>query len=151
MKLKFSKVITDNNKLVKEKEELKDKYDNLKEINTSGQAKIENLKRRLDEVLVDKKEFEDRIDTLEERLSQTRTLLQERTRDASTMRKLLKQGDHLFLLSSFPSTRVFSLMFKTSNMSEVIFKCPTFAFYFPTIKFVYVVCYQGNMVHNYVP
>lgn len=93
MKLKFSKVITDNNKLVKEKEELKDKYDNLKEINTGGQAKIENLKRRLDEVLVDKKEFEDRIDTLEERLSQTRTLLQERTRDASTMRKLLKQGD----------------------------------------------------------
>lgn len=91
--MKVNKVIANNNRLIKEKEELKDKYENLKEIHTGGQGKIENLKRRLDEVLVDKKEFEDRIDTLEDNLSQTRALLQERTRDASKMRKLLEEGN----------------------------------------------------------
>ncbi|QPG75930.1 hypothetical protein FOA43_003316 [Brettanomyces nanus] len=89
MELRMNKVAAENNKLVKKIEELQDKYSEAKDYKTTNDTEVDSLKRRIEEALMRSKEYESRIDVLEEELSQSRSMLQERTREAGTMRKLV--------------------------------------------------------------
>lgn len=91
--LKINKLSLDNAKLIKKNEELQDQYNEVKHIKSSSNDQIESFKKRVDELLMRNKEYESRVDVLQEELTQSRNMLQERTREMTTMRKLIMDNE----------------------------------------------------------
>lgn len=87
--LRINRLSLDNTKLSKQLEELQDQYNEVKHIKSSSNDQVESYKKRLEELLMRNKEYENKIDILQEELTQSRTMLQERTREMTTMRKLV--------------------------------------------------------------
>ncbi|KAH3662085.1 hypothetical protein OGAPHI_006266 [Ogataea philodendri] len=87
--LRLNKVSTENNKLVKNYEEIKDRYEDLKNSKVSSSDQVDSIKRRCEELLMRNREYESRTDVLQDELSEARSMLQERTREAGTIRQLL--------------------------------------------------------------
>ena len=91
--LKINKFSLENTKLAKKLEELQDQYNEVKHIKSSSNDQVESLKRRVEELTMRNKEYENRIDVLQEELTQSRNMLQERTREMTTMRKLVMDNE----------------------------------------------------------
>lgn len=91
--LRLNKIAAENNRLVKEIETLRDKYSASQDLKASTSTAAEALKKRTEEMLMRNREFESRVDILQEELSQARSMLQERTRETGTMRKLLMESE----------------------------------------------------------
>ncbi|GMF08262.1 unnamed protein product [Ambrosiozyma monospora] len=80
--MRLNKVTAENNKLMKEIGELSDKYSDIKDSKLTSNSQIDMIKRRCDELSMINKEYENRVDALEVELSEARSMLQERTREA---------------------------------------------------------------------
>lgn len=91
--LKINKLSLENTKLAKKLEELQDQYNEVKHIKSSSNDQVESFKRRVEELSMRNKEYENRIDVLQEELTQSRNMLQERTREMTTMRKLVMDNE----------------------------------------------------------
>ncbi|KAG7821908.1 hypothetical protein KL928_000383 [Ogataea angusta] len=87
--LRLNKVSTENNKLMKNYEEIKDRYEDLQNSKMSTSDEVKTIKRRCEELSMRNREYESRMEVLQEELSEARSMLQERTREAGTIRKLL--------------------------------------------------------------
>ncbi|ODV84358.1 hypothetical protein CANARDRAFT_29232 [[Candida] arabinofermentans NRRL YB-2248] len=87
--LNMNKLSTENNKLMRDLEEYEDKYNEAKDLKNNSTLQSDSMKKRCEELIMRAKEYENRVDLLEEELSESRSMLQERTREAGTMRKLL--------------------------------------------------------------
>ncbi|KAG0673470.1 hypothetical protein C6P42_002712 [Pichia californica] len=91
--LKINKLSLDNSKLVKKNEQLQDQFNEVKHVKLSSNDQVESFKKRVEELLMRNKEYENRIDVLQEELTQSRNMLQERTREMATMRKLVMDNE----------------------------------------------------------
>lgn len=91
--LKINKLSLENTKLAKKFEELQDQYNEVKHIKSSSNDQVESFKKRVEELSMRNKEYENRIDVLQEELTQSRNMLQERTREMTTMRKLVMDNE----------------------------------------------------------
>ncbi|KAG7895647.1 hypothetical protein KL936_000355 [Ogataea polymorpha] len=87
--LRLNKVSTENNRLMKNYEEIKDRYEDLQNSKMSSSDEVKTIKRRCEELSMRNREYESRMEVLQEELSEARSMLQERTREAGTIRKLL--------------------------------------------------------------
>ncbi|CDK29741.1 unnamed protein product [Kuraishia capsulata CBS 1993] len=92
--LKFNKLGTENNILVKNIEELKDRYSNVVDAKYDSGEQLDSLKKRCEELSMRAREAEIRVNILEEELADSRTMLQERTRETGTIRKLLTDSEN---------------------------------------------------------
>ncbi|ANZ74580.1 BA75_00968T0 [Komagataella pastoris] len=87
--IKLNKCQSDNNRLTKELNEYKDK---LKDMNTSklnSNETIESIKRQCEELKMMNSEYSLKIESLHEELSSSSSILQERSKEMNTIRKLL--------------------------------------------------------------
>lgn len=91
--LRINKLSLDNTRLSKDLEEYKDKYNEVKHVKTSSNDQVELFKKRVEELSMRNKEYENKIDIIQEELTQSRNMLQERIREMSTMRKLLVDNE----------------------------------------------------------
>lgn len=91
--LKINKLSLENTKLLKQVEELRDQYNLVKHFKSTSNDQVESYKKKVEELMMGNKEYENKIDMIQEELSQSRNMLQERTREMSTMRKLLMETE----------------------------------------------------------
>lgn len=89
--IQISKLTLENNQLEKQLDELNDKF--LKQKSQSSDNQIDSLKSKLDEINMQNKELQTQKDILQEELTQTRSLLQDRTRECAQLRKILIDND----------------------------------------------------------
>jgi hypothetical protein len=91
--LRLNKLSLENTRLNKELEELRDQYNEVKHIKLSSSDQVEILKKRIEELLMRNKEYESKNHIIQEELSQSRNMLQERVYEMTTMRKLLNENE----------------------------------------------------------
>ncbi|TID15438.1 hypothetical protein CANINC_004403 [Pichia inconspicua] len=91
--LRINKLSLENTKLVKELDEITDQYNQVKHVKSTSNEQVESMKKRVDELVMRNKEYENRIDLIQEELIQSRNMLQERTREMATLRKLMLEND----------------------------------------------------------
>ncbi|KAK6199187.1 uncharacterized protein RJT21DRAFT_140795 [Scheffersomyces amazonensis] len=89
----LQKLQTEKHKAVTELERLRSKHDSIVKEAASSNSDYLSFKQQYDELSMKTKESSIRIESLEDDLSEARNLLQERTREASTIRRLLVDAE----------------------------------------------------------
>lgn len=87
--LRIGKLNNENSILLKNRDEFKDKLSDLTHLKTNNSDQVNNLSRVNDELNMRMLEQTKTIESLQEELNDSRAMLQERTRETSTIRKLL--------------------------------------------------------------
>lgn len=85
----LSKLQVSRQTVLTELDALKLKYDALIKTKANSSGEIQSFKQQYDELSMKAKESQMKIDDLEDELSETKGLLQERTRESATIRRLL--------------------------------------------------------------
>lgn len=89
----LSKLQASRQAVVGELEALKVKYETLTRTRASSSDEVQILKQQCDELSMKTKEAQTRIDNLEDELSETKNILQERTRESSSIKRLLLDAE----------------------------------------------------------
>lgn len=85
----LSKLQTEKHKVKTELDNIKNKYDLLLNEKSSSSEEIQSIKQQYDELTMKSKESFGKIESLEDDLNEARNMLQERTREASSIRRAL--------------------------------------------------------------
>ena len=94
------KLQSEKQKLSTELETIKDKHDSLVKDKTSSSNSIQTFRQQYEELSMKSKESMLRIDNLEDELNESRTMLQERTRESSTIRRMLVDAEEQLKLKN---------------------------------------------------
>lgn len=94
------KLQSEKQKLSTELETMKDKHDSLVKDKTSSSNSIQTFRQQYEELSMKSKESLLRIDNLEDELNESRTMLQERTRESSTIRRMLVDAEEQLKLKN---------------------------------------------------
>lgn len=89
----LSKLQVSRHEVVKELDELKTKFETMVKTKASSSDEVQSYKQQYEELSMKSKEAQNRIETLEDELSEAKLMLQERTRESSTIRKLLLEAE----------------------------------------------------------
>lgn len=89
----LSKLQVSRQSVVSELESLKVKYETLVRTKANSADEVQVFKQQCDELSMKSKEAQTRIDNLEDELSETKNILQERTRESSTIKRLLLDAE----------------------------------------------------------
>ena len=85
----YEEHLRENGKLSERLSILQEKYDTLQDIKSNSNEQISSIKRQCEELGVKLKESNKRIISLENELSEYTTLIQDKTKESDTMRRLL--------------------------------------------------------------
>lgn len=89
----LTKLQVSRHEVIGELEKLKEKYDAMMKSKTNSADEIQTYRQQYDELNMKLKEAQLRIDSLEDELTETKHMLQERTRESSMIRKLLLDAE----------------------------------------------------------
>lgn len=86
--------IKENGKLSERLDILQEKYDTLQNMKSNSNDQVDLIRRQCEELNVKLKESNKRILSLEDELNESTSILQERTRETNTMRRLLADSEN---------------------------------------------------------
>lgn len=89
LETKYQLALDEKKTLMDQNTILADKFEDLQSVKSTSNEQLESVKRQCQELNVSFKEAQARSEELEDELSECRSLLQERTREAGTIRRLL--------------------------------------------------------------
>lgn len=94
------KLQSEKQKLSTELEAMKDKHDFLMKDKSSSSNSIQSIRQQYEELSMKSKESLLKIENLEDELNESRTMLQERTRESSTIRRMLLDAEEQLKLKT---------------------------------------------------
>lgn len=86
--------IKENGKLSERLDILQEKHDTLQNMKSNSNDQVDSIRRQCEELNVKLKESNKRILSLEDELNESTSILQERTRETNTMRRLLADSEN---------------------------------------------------------
>jgi len=117
------KLQSEKQKLSGELEAMKDKHDSLMKEKTSSSNSIQSFRQQYEELSMKSKESLLKIENLEDELNESRTMLQERTRESSTIRRMLADAEEQLKLKTHGFKSEVTKIGK--EKSEIEAKCQT--------------------------